>query len=79
MKELFEKKKKMIAELNKLSFQLDREINKRWGFSYSDTDDDAMIDTLDYGTQSISYTKFVKLMNAYKINLETKSYFGSVL
>jgi|GEM_PF-5959292 len=57
MKTLFEKKKKLIKQLNKVNFELDRKIEDKWGFSYSDTDDDAMIDTLDYGTQSISLTK----------------------
>ncbi len=79
MKKLFEKKKKIIEQLNEVSFQLDREINNRWGFSYSETDDDSMIDTLDYGTQSISYKEFVRLMDKYKKNKETKGSFGCVI
>ena len=79
MKKLFEKKKKIIEQLNEVSFQLDREINNRWGFSYSETDDDSMIDTLDYGTQSISYKEFVRLMDKYKKNEETKGSFGCVI
>ena len=79
MKALFEKKKKLIATLNKVSVELERKIDDRWGFSYSATDDDAMIDSLDYGSQSISYNEFVRLMDAYQANLKEKGSFGCVL
>lgn len=66
MKALFEKKKKILRQLNQVGYELDREIEKRWGFSYSETNDDMLIDTIDYGTCSLSYIEFVKKMNAYK-------------
>jgi hypothetical protein len=78
MKALFEKKKKLIEKLNAIGHELDRKIDERWGFSYSETDDDEMIDTLDYGTSSISYSTFVRKMDAYKKNIETNGKFGLV-
>ena len=78
MKELFEKKKKLISKLNDVSLKLDQEIDKKWGFSYSDTDDDVLIDTLDYGNNNISYEEFVRVMNEYKKNYDKDGEFGIV-
>lgn len=37
-----------------------------YDFSHSDTDDDELIDTLDYGINSISFKEYVRRMNAYE-------------
>ena len=66
MKALFNEKKKLIQELNHIGRELDREIKQRWGFHYSQTDSDSMIDTLDYGTSDISYKDFVEEMDNFK-------------
>ena len=66
MKSLFNKKKKLIKQLNEIGYSLDKEIEKRWGFHYSQTDSDPLIDTLDYGTSDISYKEFVDMMDEFK-------------
>jgi len=66
MKKLYNEKKRLVRELNEVGFLLDMEIEKRFGFHYSQTDNDAMIDTLDYGTQGLEYKDFIELMNEYK-------------
>ena len=66
MKKLYNEKKRLVRELNAVGFLLDREIEKRFGFHYSQTDNYAMIDTLDYGTQGLKYKDFIELMNEYK-------------
>lgn len=66
MKALYNKKKKLIKQINRIGWLLDREIEKKYGFHYSQTDDDEMIDTLDYGTQDLSYHDFVEKMNEFK-------------
>lgn len=70
MKQLFNERKKAVAKSNKIGFELDELIQKRWGFSFSDTDDDPIIDSLDYGTNSISFDEFVKRMDIYKHNFD---------
>lgn len=66
MKVLYEKKKKLAEELRMLGMQLDEKLEKRFGFSYSETDDNEIIDTLDYGTNRLEYSDFIKKMNQYK-------------
>ena len=66
MKALFNKKKKLIQELNHIGRELDMKIEERWGFHYSQTDSDPMIDTLDYGTNDINYKEFVDMMDEFK-------------
>ena len=66
MKGLFNKKKKLIKQINEIGYLLDKEIEERWGFHYSQTDFDPIIDTLDYGTSDIEYKVFVEIMNEYK-------------
>lgn len=66
MKRLFDKKKKLLKQLNDVGYLLDQEIEKRWGFHYSQTDNDTMIDTLDYGTSDIDYKEFENRMDGYK-------------
>jgi len=66
IKQLFEEKKKLVAKTNEIGRQLDRMIVDKWGFHYSDTNDDPIIDTLDYGSTSISFENFKKRMDTYK-------------
>ena len=66
MEALFNKKKKLVKQLNEIGYLLDIEIEERWGFHYSQTDSDPMIDTLDYGTSDISYKDFVERMDDFK-------------
>ncbi len=70
MKKLFNEKKKLVVKTNITGRKLDALIYEEWGFSFSDTDDDPIIDTLDYGTNSISFEKFKERMNKYKKNAE---------
>jgi hypothetical protein len=66
MKALFNKKKRLVQETNEVGYLLDQEIEKRWGFHYSQTDNDLMIDTLDYGTSNIDYKDFIERMDEFK-------------
>ena len=66
LKNLFEAKKKTIKKANDAGFALDRKIDEIFGFNYSETDNDELIDTLDYGTSSITFKYFLELMNYYK-------------
>jgi len=70
MKALYKRKKKLVQELLDLGRELDSKIEERWGFHYSQTDDDSCIDTLDYGTQDLEYSDFVEKMNEYKKEVE---------
>ena len=73
MKALYNKKKKLARELRELGFELDQKIEERFGFSYSETDDDEIIDTLDYGTSSLDYASFIEKMNDYKKERDEKN------
>jgi len=66
MRQLFEEKKKFVLKAHEAGRNLDRMIEDKWGFHYSETDDDPIIDTLDYETTSISFSDFVSRMDAYK-------------
>ena len=74
MKKLFNKKKKLIKMLNAVGCILDGEIEERWGFHYSQTDSDPMIDTLDYGTDNIDYKAFVEIMDEFKEKQENEGW-----
>ena len=41
---------------------------EKYGFLYNDTDDDEMIDTIEYGTQSITAEGFISKMEKYRDN-----------
>lgn len=66
MKKLFNKRKKLIQEAKYVGLLLDNAIRERWGFHFSETDNDEIIDTLDYGTNDISFRQFVDQMDYYK-------------
>lgn len=66
MKKLFNKRKKLIQEAKEVGRLLDNAIQERWGFHFSETDDYEIIDTLDYGTNDISFRQFVDKMDDYK-------------
>lgn len=66
LRKLFNAKKRAVLKCNKANFALDKKINSVFGFHYSDTDNDEMIDTLDYGTADIPFDHFVSLMEYYK-------------
>jgi len=70
MKKLFNEKKRLVRLMNRTGYLLDREIEKRFGFHYSQTDSDPMIDTLDYGTQDMEYKDFIELMEKYEKDLK---------
>ena len=66
MKALYNEKKRLVKEMNAVGFLLDQKIVERFGFHYSQTDSDPMIDTLDYGTQDMEYKDFIKDMSVFK-------------
>lgn len=66
LKKLFEARKKATLKAKSAGFALDRKLEEIFGFNYSETDNDEMIDTLDYGHNAISFQHFFELMNYYK-------------
>lgn len=66
LKKLFEARKKATLKAKEAGFALDKKINEMFGFSYSETDNDEMIDTLDYGHNGIDFRHFFELMTYYK-------------
>ncbi len=78
MKAQFNKVKKLARQLKIESAKLDLMINAKWTFHYSETDDDRMIDTLDYGTDDITFEEFKSRMNQYKIYLDRDGRFIAI-
>lgn len=70
MKALYNNLKKKQKEARMLSCKLDQLIQQRWGFHYSQTDHDRIIDTLDYGTDDLEYSQFIKIMDDIKRQIE---------
>lgn len=78
MKAQFNKVKKLARQIQQESWKLDRMIDEKYGFSYSETDDDKMIDTLDYGTDDISFEEFDLRMSQYKKDFEENGQFNAI-
>ena len=78
MKQLFNEKKKLVAKVNAVGREFDTLVSEKWGFSFSDTDDDPMIDTLDYGTNSISFENFCERMDEYKKQMDEDGKFTAI-
>ena len=51
-------------------------IVEKYGFHYSETDDDKIIDSLDYGRSSISYKQFCNRMDKYKQEFDKDNFNG---
>ena len=67
IKILFERAYKASIQFRREKQRLDKEIEKVYGYHYSDKDIDELIDTLDYGTGTLTFEEFNKIM------LENKS------
>jgi hypothetical protein len=78
MKAQFNKVKKLARQIQQESWKLDRMIDEKYGFSYSETDDDKMIDTLDYGTDDISFEEFDLRMSQYKKGFDKNGQFTAI-
>jgi hypothetical protein len=70
MKKLFNQKKKLARQDLETGFLLDRLIEERWGFSYSQVDCDESIDTLDYGIGNLDFESFVAKMDEYRAKVD---------
>ena len=78
LKAQFNKVQKIAANALYERRKLDKLIEKEYGFSYSDTDDDLIIDSLDYGTSEITFEDFTSRMNNYKNNHEQTGDYGII-
>lgn len=78
MKVQFNKVKKLARQLKAESWKFDRMIDDTYGFSYSETDDDKIIDTLDYGIDDITFEEFKSRMNQYKNDLDKDGKFSVI-
>ena len=72
MKKLFDKKKKLVRDTLSVGHKLDLLIVEKYGFHYSETDDDAIIDSLDYGTGAITFEEFDRRMKQYKEDFDAE-------
>lgn len=66
MKAQYNRVKKLAQQLRDASAVLDNMIEDRWGFHYSNTDDSAIIDCLDYAIGDLDYKDFVERMDNYE-------------
>ena len=66
MKTQFNKVKKLAKKHKEDSAKLDKMIYEKFGFNYSETDDAKLIDTLDYGTDDITFEDFYFKMIDFK-------------
>jgi hypothetical protein len=66
LKRLFTARKEATLKCANAGFALDKKLDEMFGFNYSETDDDEMIDTLDYGHNSIGFDHFFELMTYYR-------------
>ena len=66
MEKQFEKVKDLAIRFHKEKMKLDGMIEEKWGFHYSEFNDDALIDTLDYGIGGASYSYLVDVMDEQK-------------
>ena len=71
MKRLYNQVRKRALQHKEASAALDKLIQQRWGFNYSQTDHDRIIDTLDYGTDFLEYSEFADIMNEMARQVET--------
>ena len=62
----FNKVSRLASQLSIESAKLDRQIMDEYGFHYSDKDMDEIIDCLDYGTSTLSFNSFKRLMEKEK-------------
>ena len=76
LKKLFNKRKKFARQNFEAGQEFNRLMNRVYGFTYSDTDDDFIIDTLDYGINSISFETFEAKMKIYKERFDNDKPFG---
>jgi len=70
---LVSQKTKQLAILNSISNRLDEALQEEYGFSYSNTGDEQIIDALQYGTCGISPSVFIEKMDEYKLKNVVKS------
>lgn len=79
MKRLFNEKIKISRLNHAIGYDFDKYIIQRWGFHYSETDSDLMIDALDYGTSTLTWEDFVWMMDEHKKNFGETGKFGIAL
>lgn len=63
---LFYKVQKLAHALRNNSAELNEQIEKEFGYRYSDVDSDLIIDCLDYGTGYITFEQFMEEMKRRK-------------
>ena len=65
-KQIYNKAKKLSQELHIYCNLLGDFENKLYGFEFAETDSDAIIDTINYGIQDLSFDDYIKEMEFYK-------------
>lgn len=72
LSKLINRKLKLVHECKAVGDELDLLVDKIWGFSYSETNDDQIIDALDYGTAGLNVDGFIELMDGYKLKRDNE-------
>ena len=65
-REVYNRMKKAAKTHLKYSYQIGNYEREKFGFEFSETNDDQIIDTLDYGISDLSFENYLKAMNEYK-------------
>lgn len=65
-KEIYNKAKKAAKEHQEYCFLLGNIEQELFGFEFAETESDAIIDTINYGTQSLSFESYLEEMKFYK-------------
>lgn len=69
LKKLFEERRALARKNLEVALEFDKKLSEYYDFPFNETDNDEMIDTLDYGTNSISFEEFIKRMEHYSIDI----------
>lgn len=78
-KRLYERAVKLARQSKEANDALCEYELKKYGFEFANTDDDDIIDALNYGTLQLTYEEYCAKMEQYKSQKEETGEFGIVL
>jgi len=70
LRQLFDEAKKAAYKKAEIRRELDERIIAKWGFHFSDVDEDTIIDCLDYAHVDMTFEDFVERMDYEKSQRE---------
>ena len=78
IEDLIKQKQRAVLKMNSIGTELDRLIIEKYGFHYSETNDDPIIDALDYGTNGITPEDFHERMSLYQEDFDNDERFRTI-